>query len=163
MRGLVKFKRKMKTLHPDKTYQELVWEMVSRWQAQGVELNSGTTEDELELFEKRCGLSLPLDFRCLYSVVNGMSDLDMDDYLFSLWPLQRIVAEEALHKHSFNRKVREIPFGDFLIDSHRYLLVIDESGGSTVWVQWGEKLSDSFSDFINSYLKDPNTLHLMKV
>jgi|ERR1051325_4896033 cell wall assembly regulator SMI1 len=126
------------------SYKESVLQLIRYWRSQGVQINLGATEQELDAFENRFDLSLPVDFRFFYSVVNGMPGLDMDEYLFSLWPLQRIVTEEAVYKSVLDRNATEVTFGDFLIDSHRYLLVVDERGGSNVWVQWGEKRAIGF-------------------
>jgi hypothetical protein len=56
----------------------------------------------------------------------------------------------------------EIPFGDFLIDSHRYLLCQDKGGRFfvTSQVDLSERLADSFGHFLQRYLTEPDKLYL---
>jgi len=54
----------------------------------------------------------------------------------------------------------EIPFGDFLIDSHRYMLCQDEEGEFFVHWTGGERLADSFCHFLQRYLVEPQKIYL---
>ena len=65
--------------------------LLAQWKAADVHLNAGATAPELDGFERRFGLSLPPDFRYLYSLTNGIGGTD--ENMFSLWSLERIVDE----------------------------------------------------------------------
>jgi SMI1 / KNR4 family (SUKH-1) len=84
-------------------FKALAHKVVENWRDEQTSLNAGATEDELQAFEKRVALTLPPDFRYFYSLVNGMAD-DMDNCLFSLWPLERIASVmERSRSHSEER------------------------------------------------------------
>src|SRR5262245_4662540 len=65
-------------------------------------------------------------------------------------PVERIRQPLAFFKS-------EIPFGDYLIDSHRYLLCEGEEGRFFVssQVNLEERLADSFGHFLQRYLAEP--------
>jgi hypothetical protein len=54
----------------------------------------------------------------------------------------------------------EIPFGDFLVDSHRYVLCQDKEGQFFVHLEGGERLADSFGHFLQRYLAEPEKIYL---
>src|SRR5215510_10935666 len=56
----------------------------------------------------------------------------------------------------------EIPFGDYLIDSHRYLLCQDKEERFFVssQVNLEERLADSFGHFLQLYLAEPEKIYL---
>src|SRR5262249_28958301 len=56
----------------------------------------------------------------------------------------------------------EIPFGDYLIDSHRYFLCQDKEDRFFVHsqVDLGGRLADSFGHFLQLYLSEPEKLYL---
>jgi len=54
----------------------------------------------------------------------------------------------------------EIPFGDVLIDSYRYLLCQDKEGQFFVHWEGGERLADNFGHFLQRYLAEPEKIHL---
>ena len=88
----------------------------------------------------------------------------MDRYLFSLWPIDRIVEYKAAPSASSNdRGIAQIPFGDFLISSHRYVLVLDEAGNSCVLAEGIAELTRGFGAFIHRYVNDPEKLYLMRL
>src|SRR5262249_3484844 len=92
---------KHKAMMVESDFTMLAHKVIENWRDEQTALNAGATEGELLAFEKRFALTLPLDFRYFYSLVNGMADCDMDNSLFSLWPLERIASEiERSGSHS---------------------------------------------------------------
>lgn len=92
-----------------------------------------------------------------------MPNLESDKWCFSLWPLARMAEESEGVKiaHSTSPNLVEIAFGDFLIDSYRYLLIDDDQGQFYIKVQISEeRLTDSFGHFIERYLSEPERLYL---
>ncbi len=137
--------------------------IIERWQHQRVRLNSGATEQELVDFEKLLSVNLPADFRYFYSLVNGMNDVS-DEHLFQLWSLSEITTANegiTINEPPFIAKTAII-FGDYLINSHRYFLVIENSGDSFVVDDhiFEEKLANSFTHFLELYLTEPEIIHL---
>lgn len=157
----------------------LAHKVVENWRNEQIPLNAGATEDELLAFEKRFALTLPPDFRYFYSLVNGMTDYESDKYLFSLWPLEWIAKEiersrsplEERDEETSIEGIRqplafckvEIPFGDVLIDSYRYLLCQDKEGRFFVTSQMDldERLADNFGYFLQRYLTEPEKIYLL--
>ena len=141
----------------ERDYKKLSHRLIEQWRNQNVPLNPGATEQELSDLEKRFGLTLPEDFRYFYSLVNGMPDCEVDDHLFNLWPLSKI--SESITKGEIDRtgnsNKTEIVFGDFLIDSYRFLLTLSEEGNYVrTEMSVNEKLGGSFAHFIERYLSE---------
>jgi hypothetical protein len=141
-------------------YKELSHQLIRQWRDENVPLNPGATEAELSAFENRLGLTLPEDFRYFYSLANGMADYEADNHFFSLWSLTRISDELVVDQTVAPIRI-ELAFGDVLIDSYRYLLRADDSGGVFVQINAGERLADSFTHFIKRYLSEPDKLYLL--
>jgi hypothetical protein len=70
-------------------------------------------------------------------------------------PVERIKQPLAFYKI-------EIPFGDYLIDSYRYLLCQDKEERFFVssQVNLKERLADSFGHFLQRYLAEPEKIYL---
>ena len=143
-------------------YQQFSQRLVGQWREESVPLHPGATEAEFYVLEKVLGHRLPEAFRYLYSLANGMVDMEADRYFFSLWPLIRIC--QALEANESNRAVvsdkPRIAFGDCLIDSHRYLLTFaDQAAYISTDIEPNKKLADSFEDFVKLYLAEPKKLY----
>ena len=137
--------------------------ILEKWQHQRVKLNPGATEQELVDFEKLLSVNLPPDFRYFYSLVNGMKDVS-DNLLFYLWSLTEIVTYKdgiTVNETPFLNKTAFI-FGDYLIHSHRYFLVIENNGNSFVVDEYNleEKIADNFAHFLELYLSASEKIHL---
>ena len=68
-------------------------EAVLTWQKEGIALRQGALETYIAEIEQWLGFSFPNDFYEFYKVVNGFEDGDMNKDMFSLWPLEVILAE----------------------------------------------------------------------
>jgi hypothetical protein len=156
-------KRCAKQVREENDYKILCQQLVTQWQGEKLQLNPGATEQELTDFETQNDLTLPDDFRYLYQLVNGL-DWDPDKSFFCLWSLARI--QEILDNTTPDqwRVVfpNEIPFGDYLIDSHRYCLVTKGDNQFCVKMEGitGEKLANNFTAFLIRYLSEPDKLYL---
>jgi len=141
------------------SYKDIVQKVIGEWQWQS-ELNPGATDAQLHRFESANRISLPEDLRYLYSQANGMLDVP-DNHFFTFWPLENIVEYHGLTKKTIDdHEFTEIAFGDFLIDSYRYSLVIDEEGKSSIWMQ-SQQISADLEEFLNRWISDPKSLCLM--
>jgi hypothetical protein len=95
--------------------------------------------------------AVPEDVVVLYCETGGMKDCEMDKNLFSLWPLDKVIAEAQLASG------KRVEFGDFLIDCHRYSLAFIE-GRSEVWINAysgdpkdDHPVSESLTEFLVKY------------
>lgn len=127
-------------------------------------IKPGATESDLRAFEQRHSVCLPEDFREYLMLCDGMSSQDIghfggdgDDWrvLLEFWTLERINAEhDGVSREYFG-------FADFLIDSHWYVIRLSAdvhlSGAVGVGDENGidRQIGDSFSDFVEAYLRDP--------
>ena len=144
------------------SYKDIVRKVMGEWQWQS-SLNPGATEAKLRRFESTNGLSLPEDLRYLYSQANGMADDYPDNHLFTFWPLENIIKYDGLTKKTIDEhEFTEIAFGDFLIDSYRYSLVIDEEGKKrSIWIDHSQQISADLEEFLNRWISEPGSLCLM--
>ena len=77
----------------------------------------------------------------------------------AFWHLDEIEPEDV-------GGVRVVPFADFLIDSHRYVIRLGSDSGESapVFIHPGDgrliRIADSFSDFVRAYIAgDEEVLH----
>ena len=151
-------------MEDEKKYKELSRKLIKQWQEEKIQLNEGATEEELNNFETELNIKLPKDFRYFYSLVNGMQEGCSDKHLFELWSLNYILKKEKgvlVYVVETESEV-EIPFGDWLIDSHRYSLVFDKFGTSSIRVDGDDPpvLLNSFASFLDAYLFNPESICL---
>jgi hypothetical protein len=148
----------------EETYRQLCQQLIDQWRQEKVPLNPGATEQELAAFENRLALRLPADFRYFYSLANGMTNSDTDKFFFNLWSFSQMLTtrEGIVCKDDPVNNKTEIVFGDYLIDSHRYRLLIDKTGQACVNCQLNnnEIIADSFTHFVHRYLSEPEQIHL---
>ena len=142
-------------------FQANCQQLIQQWQGEDILLFAGATEEEFAFLENCLGLKLPEDFRYFYALANGM-ERNMDKYMFCLWPLTEIADRAVHYPKTASGKTELIPFGDFLIDSHRYLLKTDGSGSYHITSEndLEERLADCFAHFIQRYLSEPQNLYL---
>ena len=138
------------------------------WASLGVEINRGVSTEELTVFESKYSVRLPADLRDYFLTVDGMAEDVTDDSLIRFWPLNEVkpVTEEApaFSDSSYILEAESLfVFADFCIWSHAYAIRLssDNESPNPVFVIGGEqpeKMFDSFSDLVASYLIDPDRL-----
>lgn len=99
------------------------------------------------------------DVLALYQATGGMKSGEMDSNMWSLWPLQRVVSENAKYDRP------HILFADFLINSHCYCFKYESNEKSSVCVEYfnGEEptcVADSVNDFFEIYLRNAEKLEM---
>ena len=125
--------------------------VVARWTGENTEhtppLGSSRVKELLQMLTDEA----PGDAITLYCETGGMEEGHMDNNLFSLWPLEKVIAEAR------SGPGKRVEFGDFLIDSHRYSLAFTE-GRSEVWINAysgnpndDHRIFDSLTDFFVKY------------
>jgi hypothetical protein len=78
---------------PWSRYADPIGDLVAVWRQNGIRLNPGASNEELDSFESLRNLRLPPEFRQLYRLANGMPDHESDHCMLSLWSLDRIARE----------------------------------------------------------------------
>jgi hypothetical protein len=127
------------------------------------------SSEELLAFERQNSVRLPADLRGYFLEVNGMSDMDNEDF-FEFLPLHELETWPRL-----NWKVRPIPppdsdpdhlfiFCDYLQSSWAYAIRLGPSeadGGEVTTCGWivDAVVANSFSEFIALYLSNNRILY----
>ncbi|MBA3356436.1 MAG: hypothetical protein H0U18_10990 [Pyrinomonadaceae bacterium] len=133
--------------------------VIAKWRADGVELLTPSDEAQIVAVISSSGQRLSRDVAELYHATGGMPDGVMDALCFSLWPLDRVTAENQRHQDA------GVLFADFLIDSHVYLFRYGNAETSSVHVEYGDgkgpqRLADSVSEFFELYLDNSEKIGL---
>jgi len=140
--------------------------LIEFWESIGSRIRPGASAQDLLAFERRHKICLPQDFREYLTLCNGLSLDDSGHFdhdwlgLIEFWPLETISAKHDGAPGAY------FGFADFLIDSHWYVIRLSVNGNIRSPVGVGDKvgideqLGDSFSDFVDVYLHDPDRVLL---
>lgn len=115
---------------------------------------------EKELGEKLAKLGTPisLDVIEVYLTLGGMKDYESDETLLSFWNIDRILEENEPNSEF-------VSFADFLIDSHWYWFKYETEFVSSIHIDGKnkiEKIADSFEEFFENYLINPEKYYLFE-
>lgn len=97
------------------------------WSRADAVLRPGVADTELDAFEKRHAVRLPVEMRSFLRLVDGQDDMDPATYV-RFWPLHEIkpVREELTSEVSDGAAVDSwFVFADFLYWSHAYVIRLD--------------------------------------
>lgn len=148
--------------------------LVQHWIAERLTIAAGVSEDVLDRFEDKHGVTLSADrdFRAYLLRVDGMAQVggqDCDQNGFAFWPLSRIksVPEECAKSNVMAPKVKEVEkyfaFADYMQWSWAYAICLSESQKGKI-LQFGTHapriVAGSFSEFVEAYVRDSNQLYL---
>jgi hypothetical protein len=140
--------------------------LIAYWASIGSRITPGAAEQDLRAFEQRHHVRLPPDFREYLALCNGLSVEDSGHFdhewlgAIEFWSLATISARRSGVSGDY------FGFADFLIDSHWYVIRLSAdvhlSGPTGVGDELGidERLGNSFSDFVEVYLHDPDRVLL---
>lgn len=130
--------------------------LISLWTTQGVKLNSGISIDNLKKLETDFTFSFEEDFHIYLTKVNGFVDFDSDEAWFSFWSQSRMTEENQDGSHPQD----VIWFSDHSINLCSFGFHKTDRKVYTHYQSIGgiECIANSFSEFIDSYLKDPYLL-----
>lgn len=148
----------------EERYIQFCLNLIRQWAAKQMLINPGTTEKEIKKFERELQIQLPQDFKHFYSLANGMNSDYSIQYMFSLWPLEKILQREDnefIYIEKTSSKI-EIAFADWLEDAHRYYLILDNYGNTSIETEEvkNPKLADTFAEFLELYFLEPNKLRV---
>jgi len=122
----------------------------------GIKLNPGVSIKNIEALELHFGFQFDKDFKIYLEKVNGFDDLDSDDSWFSFWSENRMREENQDNTHPQDA----IWFSDYFINLCFFGFHKTDRKVYTHYQALAvfECVADSFSEFIDLYLKDPNLL-----
>lgn len=126
--------------------------LVQRWNTEGARvLPSASSSETLAAF-RALGYAATTDVVALYEGCGGMEQ--MDDNYWRLWPLPEIMKENSESSGS------GVLFGDYLIDSWRYILKPVNAEISAVYVDYYNgrdlvQVAPSVEEFLENLLLDP--------
>lgn len=131
--------------------------VMDKWRREDTKFLPPVIEAEVVSRLTRLGHQISRDVIQLYCATGGMADGEMDSVMMWLWPLERVVAENA------NTGGGLLYFADFLMDSYRYFLKYESADVSSVYVDdtaKPRKVADSLDEFFRLYLSDPDKIGL---
>jgi len=117
---------------------------IGQWQAEHLHINAGTSLTSIINAENYLGFIFPDDFKQLYIVANAFEDYEWRPNMFSLWSIERIVAE---YDETANDDF--ISFCDFLICSS-FLGFLKTSTG--IFKRYS--IADTPTDFVTSSFQE---------
>jgi hypothetical protein len=103
---------------------------IEKWKLEKVALYSPVEKSVVAAKLSALGRAYSRDVLALYAVIGGMEDGYSDSHLWSLWSLERVVAETSLYTRPY------ILFADFLCDSHLYCFKYVNKEHSSVCVDY---------------------------
>ncbi len=132
---------------------EAMQDLLSAWGTLDLQHGPTLSDRDLQEFERRFHLHLPLAFRRYLMTVNGMSS-GWDDSLIHFWTLDEIA--EHLSEPGVTEPFPFVPFADYSIDCWVWALPLGPAGEVADSVStFGPPLApfaDSFAQFVSSYL-----------
>src|SRR5215207_2006381 len=96
--------------------------VINRWRDEGVSLLPPVDEADVIAALGKTGRRYSRDVVALYRATGGMAEGESDSYVWSLWPLGKVVAENA----DYSRP--HLLFADLLIHSHLYCFRYEDEG-----------------------------------
>jgi hypothetical protein len=139
------------------SFQDILESVRVKWKTSGITCNPGASVAELRILEQAVDFTFDDAFGTYLRQINGFADFGWDETLFSFWSTTRI-KEELNDCHP----AELICFADYSINAgsfgfHR------QQGDHGVYLHFQTvsglwRVADSFSDLLQSYLLDPNSL-----
>ena len=135
------------------------------WASLGYVVEPGAAEQALKAFELEHNVQLPSDIREYFALYGGFEGgRNWDERFITFWPLESVTKlsdldGEYVLPHGLGSSSSFFIFGDFLVHSHFYAirLTVDPSANCPVVSHGGDyKFGDSFSDFVDVYLREPD-------
>jgi cell wall assembly regulator SMI1 len=96
---------------------------IAVWISQNIKLQKGVSIEEILNAERLLDFRFPQEFIDLYTKINGFKDLDWNEHMFSLWPLDRVLKE-----YMDGADKNYIGFCDYLISIHTIGFVKNKEG-----------------------------------
>jgi cell wall assembly regulator SMI1 len=149
----------------------LIRRLQDYWVRNGIQLRSGAATKQIDSFEDRYSVQLPVDLRHYFEAVDGMDRGDADTNMFSFLPLEHVrpVTEELAHFRGipdYRTITKTLPEAehyfviiDYMIWSAAYAIDLNRTNqiGGIIRICNGTsyfEVAKSFSEFLELYLID---------
>jgi hypothetical protein len=132
---------------------------ILEWQQSGLTLLPPNSEAAVYAALNATGRKYSRDVVALYRTTGGMANDQLDNRGWSLWSLDRIVAENLRYQLPY------LLFADFLIASHLYCFKYENAERSAVCIDYfdGQEprvVSKSVSEFFDLYFSEGDSLEM---
>ena len=149
--------------------KDIVNRLIVRWQENGAAIRKGMQEKHVNEFEKHNGVMLPSDFKHYFLMADGLSDDDLDGFLF--WPLAYVKSvsvickEEKVPLPAVDQLNQYFVFADYLQWSWAYAIYLSDRvvlQNPVIFVGTPEPtvIAQSFSEFIELYINSSPNLYV---
>ena len=102
----------------------LIDQVKDSWLSNGIKIRPGAALKQIEAFEVKYSVRLPLDLRAYFMAVDGMEPGEMDPGMFAFLPLSAVKSiPQELALFGGTPDYREIK--QTLIDPHRWFVIVD--------------------------------------
>jgi hypothetical protein len=146
-------------------YSEIWESLVKSWNFQGIEINSGVSEEYLKNFEIMNQIRLPEEMRSYFTFVNGMKKGSIDDEMFYFYPLEEVnsfAKEQRISSEFRLQGKKSFIFADYCFGANVFFIDILDIGFDCPIYALGiikpVRIADSFKEFIEKYLIDKHSL-----
>jgi|ERR1043165_1695992 hypothetical protein len=132
---------------------------ILEWQQSGLTLLPPNSEAAVHAALNATGRKYSRDVVALYCTTGGMANDQSDSRCWSLWSLDRILAENLRYQRP------DLLFADFLIASRLYCFKYENSECSSVCIDYfnGQEprvVSKGVSEFFDLYVRDSDSLEM---
>lgn len=147
------------------------WDRILKsWKRSRIALRPGASTADIEAFQRRQGVVLPMDVRDYLLTVDGFDEGECDDELFRFWPLAEIVpVHEFLAPHNGLVYPDQwaypdcFVFADHSLDAWNYAvkLTTDPEQPAPVYcINCNDgQVAPSFLEFMERYARDPESIY----
>ena len=139
--------------------ESAIFRTVQQWTARNFSILPPASKINIEqAFADHDGI-VPQDIAELYRLTAGMSDHSTDNYMWSLWSLDRVIA----HRNECGSTSQYVSFADFMISSHLYSVKPVNALTSEVYMEYNGKyniVAESLEKFFEMYLGNPKEISI---
>lgn len=135
------------------------------WLRQGIKLNSGASQDELDSFEVKHSVRMPEDLRDYFASVNGFDGSEhwmTDENVITFLSLDEVRPVSEYWSPDVAGGDSYFVFADYSISAYVYAIrLLNVSGGNPVVVLYDRtpiEVAGSFSEFVVGYLAGSNVV-----
>lgn len=128
------------------------------WKKEGLSLAKPLLPTQLTRAFEKFNIPISKDVIEVYSTLGGMEDCE-SELFFSFWSIDQILEENEPNSEF-------IAFADFSIYAHLYYFEYETELTSSIHIWWSEKdiekIADSFEEFFENYLINPEKYYLFE-
>ncbi len=131
-------------------------ETIHIWESNGISINQGADLLMIKELEEFLEFIFPKDFINFYSIANGFVDFDWNEFMFTIWSIERIKKE-----YLENDDKNFVGFSDYLIGSHTLGFVKGKRGIYKNYESYDKEvlICETFEEAINMILLNEDGIY----